>query len=174
MVYWFQLVRTKDGVDWIPYRAADDTGIGRQVTVADINGDKLPDMIVGGMKGANVSDSRAAERESPTSGRRRSRRCFAAGDGEGGGEVAQLTARFGWQRRSMDDCESVCATKSRTPAAAIDARNSSESSATMCDRSGDADSIRRWTRSVRSLRHFFSRSPCHRRYRDFGQSPMRG
>ncbi len=54
VVYWFKLARTKDGVDWIPYRAADDTGIGRQVSVVDVNGDKLPDIIVGGMKGANV------------------------------------------------------------------------------------------------------------------------
>ncbi len=54
VVYWFKLARTKDGVDWIPYRAADDTGIGRQLTVADVNGDKLPDMIVGGMKGSHV------------------------------------------------------------------------------------------------------------------------
>jgi hypothetical protein len=54
VVYWFKLARTKDGIDWIPFRAADDTGIGRQLTVTDINGDKLPDMIVGGMKGAHV------------------------------------------------------------------------------------------------------------------------
>jgi hypothetical protein len=54
VVYWFKLVRGADGVDWVPYRAADDTGIGRQLTVSDINGDKLPDMIVGGMKGAHV------------------------------------------------------------------------------------------------------------------------
>ena len=54
VVYWFKLVRSKDGVDWIPYRAADETGIGRQVTVAEINGDGLPDIVVGGMKGAHV------------------------------------------------------------------------------------------------------------------------
>lgn len=54
VVYWFKLARTPQGVDWIPYRAADETGIGRQLTVADINGDKLPDMVVGGMKGAHV------------------------------------------------------------------------------------------------------------------------
>ncbi len=54
VVYWFKLARTKDGVDWIPYRAADDTGIGRQLAVADVNNDQLPDMIVGGMKGAHV------------------------------------------------------------------------------------------------------------------------
>jgi hypothetical protein len=54
VVYWFKLVRGKDGVDWVPYRAADETGIGRQVTVADVNGDRLPDIVVGGMKGAHV------------------------------------------------------------------------------------------------------------------------
>jgi hypothetical protein len=54
VVYWFKLARTPEGVDWIPYRAADDTGIGRQVTVSDVNGDKLPDIVVGGMKGGHV------------------------------------------------------------------------------------------------------------------------
>lgn len=54
VVYWFKLVRTKQGVDWLPYEANGDTGIGRQVTVGDLNGDKLPDIVVGGMKGANV------------------------------------------------------------------------------------------------------------------------
>jgi hypothetical protein len=54
VVYWFKLVRTPEGVDWVPHLAAAETGIGRQLTVADINGDGLPDMVVGGMKGANV------------------------------------------------------------------------------------------------------------------------
>ncbi len=50
VVVWFKLVRTKEGVDWIPQRAADDTGIGRQLGIFDINSDKLPDIVVGGMK----------------------------------------------------------------------------------------------------------------------------
>jgi len=54
VVYWFRLVRTDKGVDWIPHQAALDTGIGRQITVADVNADKLPDIVVGGMKGGNV------------------------------------------------------------------------------------------------------------------------
>lgn len=54
VVYWFRLVRGKDGVDWVPYLASGEPGIGRQVTVADINGDKLLDIVVGGMKGCNV------------------------------------------------------------------------------------------------------------------------
>jgi putative membrane-bound dehydrogenase-like protein len=41
-------------VDWLPYKADDEAGIGRQLTVGDINGDQLPDIVVGGMKGAHV------------------------------------------------------------------------------------------------------------------------
>lgn len=54
VVYWFRLVRGKEGVDWIPYRADGESGIGRQVRVMDINGDRLPDIVTGGMKGAHV------------------------------------------------------------------------------------------------------------------------
>ncbi len=54
VVYWFRLVRGEDGVDWVPHLADSEAGIGRQVIVADVNGDKLPDIIAGGMKGANV------------------------------------------------------------------------------------------------------------------------
>ena len=54
VVYWFKLVRNSDGVDWIPFRADDDAGIGRQVSVVDVNSDGLLDIVVGGMKGAHV------------------------------------------------------------------------------------------------------------------------
>jgi len=54
VVYWFRLVRTAAGVDWVPYRADGDAGIGRQVGVFDVDGDGLPDIVTGGMKGANV------------------------------------------------------------------------------------------------------------------------
>ncbi len=54
VVYWFKLVRGKSGIDWVPYRADDESGIGRQLSVGDIDGDKLPDIVVGGMKGAHV------------------------------------------------------------------------------------------------------------------------
>lgn len=54
VVYWFRLQRTESGVDWIPYQAATDTGIGRQITIADVNADQVPDIVVGGMKGGNV------------------------------------------------------------------------------------------------------------------------
>jgi hypothetical protein len=54
VVYWFRLVRTKDAVDWVPYKADGEAGIGRQIVVHDVNGDKLPDIVAGGMKGAHV------------------------------------------------------------------------------------------------------------------------
>lgn len=54
VVYWFRLMRGEEGVDWVPYRAADQPGIGRQLTVADIDGDSDLDIVVGGMKGTHV------------------------------------------------------------------------------------------------------------------------
>ena len=54
VVYWFKLVRGKDGVDWVPYKVDGDAGIGRQVSIVDVNNDKHPDIVVGGMVGANV------------------------------------------------------------------------------------------------------------------------
>jgi hypothetical protein len=59
VVYWFKLVRGKDEggkatVDWVPHKIDGEAGIGRQVSIADVNGDKLPDVVVGGMVGAHV------------------------------------------------------------------------------------------------------------------------
>lgn len=54
VVYWFRLQRNKDGVDWVPYRIDPDAGVGRHIRIDDINGDKLPDIVVGGMKGSHV------------------------------------------------------------------------------------------------------------------------
>ena len=54
VVYWFRLTRTDDGVHWIPYRMDGEAGIGRQVVVADVNGNSLPDLVLGGMQGGHV------------------------------------------------------------------------------------------------------------------------
>ena len=54
VVYWFKLVRSEAGVDWLPFRADGESGIGRQLIVGDVTGDKLPDIVVGGMKGSHV------------------------------------------------------------------------------------------------------------------------
>lgn len=54
VVYWFRLERTAAGVNWVPYLADADAGVGRQVTVKDVDGDELPDILVGGMKGGHA------------------------------------------------------------------------------------------------------------------------
>ncbi len=54
VVYWFKLARSPQGVDWVPYKADGEAGIGRQLVVHDIDGDGLLDLASGGMKGAHV------------------------------------------------------------------------------------------------------------------------
>lgn len=54
VVYWFRLTRTEKGIDWVPYRIDAESGIGRQVSIADVNGDNLPDIVLGGMVGGHV------------------------------------------------------------------------------------------------------------------------
>ncbi|MEO7297400.1 MAG: VCBS repeat-containing protein [Verrucomicrobiota bacterium] len=55
VVYWFQLVRNKDkSVDFVPHLIDDNSGVGTQVLAGDVNGDKLPDIVVGNKKGTFV------------------------------------------------------------------------------------------------------------------------
>jgi len=55
VLYWFKLVRNKDkSVDFIPYKIDDNSGVGTQITAADVNGDKIPDVIVSNKKGVYV------------------------------------------------------------------------------------------------------------------------
>jgi hypothetical protein len=55
VLYWFKLARTTDKtVDFIPYLIDDNSGVGTQVVAADINGDGLPDIVVGNKKGTFV------------------------------------------------------------------------------------------------------------------------
>lgn len=54
VVYWFRLTRTPQGVDYVPYKADGESGIGRQLVAYDINKDGLPDLAAGGMKGAHI------------------------------------------------------------------------------------------------------------------------
>ena len=51
----FQLTRGKDkSVDFIPRLIDDNSGVGTQVVATDINGDGLPDIVVGNKKGTFV------------------------------------------------------------------------------------------------------------------------
>jgi hypothetical protein len=66
VLYWFQLARSQDGtVDWVPHLIDDDSGVGRQIGVADPNGDGYPDFIIGNKKGTFVfvHETRKVSRE---------------------------------------------------------------------------------------------------------------
>ncbi len=53
--YWFKLTRKADkSVDWVPYLIDDNSGVGTQLVVGDVNKDKLPDLVVGNKKGTFV------------------------------------------------------------------------------------------------------------------------
>jgi hypothetical protein len=54
VLYWFKLVRQGKDVDFIPYQVDDNSGVGTQVTAGNVNGDKLPDIVVGNKKGVFV------------------------------------------------------------------------------------------------------------------------
>ena len=55
VLYWFKLVRSADkSVDFIPYLIDNDSGVGTQVVAGDINGDGLPDIVVGNKRGTFV------------------------------------------------------------------------------------------------------------------------
>ena len=55
VLYWFKLVRGTDhSVDFVPYLIHEDSGIGTQVLARDVNGDGLPDVVVGNKKGTFV------------------------------------------------------------------------------------------------------------------------
>ena len=54
VVYWFELKRGADGVQFIPHLIDDNSGVGTQVEATDLNGDGIPDIIVSNKKGSAV------------------------------------------------------------------------------------------------------------------------
>jgi hypothetical protein len=54
VLYWFKTVRDGKNTRFIPYQIDTNSGVGTQVVVGDINGDKWDDIIVGNKKGTFV------------------------------------------------------------------------------------------------------------------------
>jgi hypothetical protein len=62
VIYWFELRRDKEGgVQFLPHLIDDNSGVGTQVAAEDLNGDGVPDVIVGNKKGTFVHLSQAAK-----------------------------------------------------------------------------------------------------------------
>lgn len=54
VVYWWRLTRDGGNVQFIPYPIDNDSGVGTQVVAGDLNGDGLPEVIVGNKKGTFI------------------------------------------------------------------------------------------------------------------------
>lgn len=54
VLYWFELTRSKEGVDFVPHLIDEDSGIGTQVMAQDIDQDGYPEIVVGNKKGTFV------------------------------------------------------------------------------------------------------------------------
>jgi len=52
VLYWFKTVRHSDGsAELVPYKIDDDSGVGRQISIGDLNNDGKRDIVVGNKKG---------------------------------------------------------------------------------------------------------------------------
>jgi hypothetical protein len=53
VMFWFELVRKDGQASWTPHKFDDDSGVGTQFEVADVNGDGLLDVVTANKKGAH-------------------------------------------------------------------------------------------------------------------------
>jgi hypothetical protein len=53
VMFWFELARKDGKAEWIAHKFDDDSGVGTQFEVADVNGDGLVDVVTANKKGAH-------------------------------------------------------------------------------------------------------------------------
>ncbi len=54
VLYWFKTLRAPHGLDFVPFLIDGNSGVGVQVIAGDLNGDKLPDVVVSNKAGTFV------------------------------------------------------------------------------------------------------------------------
>jgi hypothetical protein len=57
VLYWFKLVRSPTGAEFVPHLIDGDSGVGTQVTVGFVSNPKSPDVVVGNKKGVFVLEN---------------------------------------------------------------------------------------------------------------------
>ncbi|MBN12230.1 MAG: cytochrome C [Opitutaceae bacterium] len=58
-LYWFRCVRSNDGVEFVPYRIDNESGVGVDVLVEDLNGDQRLDVVSASKKGVSIHFQKA-------------------------------------------------------------------------------------------------------------------
>lgn len=53
-LYWFKRSVKDDTVTWTPHMIDNASGVGMQLAIGDLNGDKRPDLVVGNKKGGFI------------------------------------------------------------------------------------------------------------------------
>lgn len=62
VIYWYQTKRDgKGGVDFVPHLVDAESGVGTDVQVGDVNGDSLPDIVVGNKAGVYILTQQRSE-----------------------------------------------------------------------------------------------------------------
>ena len=51
---WYEFRRNKGAVEWIRHQIDADSGVGTQFTIADVNRDRRPDLVISNKKGVFV------------------------------------------------------------------------------------------------------------------------
>jgi hypothetical protein len=64
-LYWFKLHRKDGSVSWTPHEIDVSSGVGTQLAVGDLNGDRRPDLVVGNKKGGFVFVQKPRESSQP-------------------------------------------------------------------------------------------------------------